>query len=111
MKLGAGSRQKRRHAKLESSPPQGEHRQEPLKKKLSKEVSVEDTFHQLLAQVAARTELKAALLDQLKEQDHATQPAFTHDIWQNFPTVWVRICSMNSVSCLLCRMTLALKSS
>ena len=49
--------------------------QEPLKKKLSKEVSVEDTFRHRLAQAAAGTleELKTALLEQLQEQDPATR--------------------------------------
>ena len=67
--------------------------QEPFKKKLSKEVSVEDTFRHRLAQAAAGTleELKAALLEQLQEQDPATQQPYTHDLWLNFPTVWVRM--------------------
>ena len=66
--------------------------QEPLRKKLLKEVSVEDTFRHRLVQAAAGTleELKTALLEQLQEQDPATQP-FTRDIWLNFPTVWVRM--------------------
>ena len=67
--------------------------QEPFKKKLSKEVSVEDTFRHRLAQAAAGTleELKTALLEQLQEQDPATQQPYTHDLWLNFPTVWVRM--------------------
>ena len=67
--------------------------QEPFKKKLSKEVSVEDTFRHRLAQAAAGTleELKTALLEQLQEQDPATQQPFTLDLWLNFPTVWVRM--------------------
>ena len=56
--------------------------QEPFKKKLSKEVSVEDTFRHRLAQAAAGTleELKTALLEQLQEQDPATQQPYTHDL-------------------------------
>ena len=67
--------------------------QEPFTKKLSKEVSVEDTFRHRLAQAAAGTleELKTALLEQLQEQDPATQQPYTHGLWPNFPTVWVRM--------------------
>ena len=56
--------------------------QEPFKKKLSKEVSVEDTFSHRLVQAAAGTleELKTALLEQLQEQDPATQQPFTRDV-------------------------------
>ena len=56
--------------------------QEPFKKKLSKEMSVEDTFRHRLAQAAAGTleELKTALLEQLQERDPAPQQPFTHDI-------------------------------
>ena len=67
--------------------------QEHFKKKVLKEASVEDTFRHRLAQAAAGTleELKTALLEQLREQDPATQQPYTHDLWLNFPTVWVRM--------------------
>ena len=55
-------------------------------------MSFEDTFRHSLAQAAAGTleELKTALLEHLQEED-PTQQSFTHDIWLNFLTVWVRM--------------------
>ena len=56
-------------------------------------MSVEDTVRHRFAQAAAGTleALKTALLEQLQEQDPATQQPFTRDIWLSFPTVWVRM--------------------
>ena len=70
-----------------------EPQQEAAKEKHPRVVTFEDTFKERLAQAGAGTldELKTTLVSQLSEQDPSTQQLYTHDIWLNLPTFWVRM--------------------
>ena len=58
-----------------------------------KEQSTEDTFRLRLQQTSSGTleDFKKALLEQLSEKDPATGQPYTHDLWLDFPSCWVRV--------------------
>ena len=58
-----------------------------------KEQSTENTFRLRLQQTSSGTleDFKKALLEQLSEKDPATGQAYTHDLWRDFPSCWVRV--------------------
>ena len=58
-----------------------------------KEQSTQDTFRLRLQQTSSGTleDFKKALLEQLSEKDPATGQPYTHDLWLDFPSCWVRV--------------------
>ena len=58
-----------------------------------KEQSTEDTFRLRLEQTSSGTldVFRKALLEQLSEKDPATGQPYTHDLWLDFPSCWVRV--------------------
>ena len=58
-----------------------------------KEQSTADTFRLRLQQTSSGTleDFKKALLEQLSEKDPATGQPYTHDLWLDFPSCWVRV--------------------
>ena len=58
-----------------------------------KEQSTEDTFRLRLEQTSSGTldDFRKALLEQLSEKDPATGQPYTHDLWLDFPSCWVRV--------------------
>ena len=58
-----------------------------------KEQSTEDTFRLRLQQTSSGTldDFRKALLEQLSEKDPATGQPYTHDLWLDFPSCWVRV--------------------
>ena len=58
-----------------------------------KEQSTEDTFRLRLQQTSSGTldDFRKALLEQLAEKDPSTGQPYTHDLWLDFPSCWVRV--------------------
>ena len=58
-----------------------------------KEQSTEDTFRLRLEQTSSGTleDFKKSLLEQLFEKDPSTGQPYTHDLWLDFPSCWVRV--------------------
>ena len=58
-----------------------------------KEQSTEDTLRLRLEQTSSGTldDFRKALLEQLSEKDPATGQPYTHDLWLDFPSCWVRV--------------------